>query len=109
MDTALKDLLAALPRSRKRATSCLFLSCLLGITEREVRDQIKTLREDFHIPVMALPVRMGVWLSDDPDEVKKLIACQTSRARSIEKSIRSLERVLADMSYSGSLFDERVA
>ncbi len=83
----------ALPRSRDEATSMRALAHTLGIDERIVRDQIKDMRELYHIAVIALPTRNGVWLTDDPKELDHLIACQTSRARSLEESARKLQSI----------------
>lgn len=93
-----------LPRTRLEATTMKALASLLDRDERIIRDEIKTLREDYHIPVMALPTRNGVWITDDPIEVDILICLQTSRARSIERSVKVLQQVRDAMSYSPALF-----
>jgi len=100
----LAALYCAIPRSREQATSMLALAQLLGCFEREIREQIKELRETYGLPVMALPTRNGVWVTDDPADLDALIACQTSRARSIEESIRALKRVRDQMTYKPALF-----
>lgn len=100
----LADLCRAVPRSRAKATSIPALARLLDRDQRTIREQIKELREDYHIPVMAIPTRNGVWITDDPLELEVLIALQTSRARSIERSVRVLQQVADNLSYSPSLF-----
>ena len=100
----LQDLYRALPCSRKQATSISALALRLERDERIIREQIKDLRELYRVPVIALPTRNGVWLTNDPAELEHLIACQTSRARSIERSVRVLRQVRDSMSYSSSLF-----
>lgn len=97
------DLYAAIPKSRNKATNIRDLAALLGHDEREVRDCIKDLREIYHKPVVCLPTRNGVWVAQTPEEVDLEIACQTSRARSIERSVQVLIQVQAAMAYTGKL------
>jgi hypothetical protein len=97
-------LLHALPREREYGTSVKALAAMLGTTDRAVRQGIKDLREHHGVPVICLPTTNGVWITDDPAEVDALIACQVSRARSIEQSVRALRQVRDTLAYRPALF-----
>jgi hypothetical protein len=91
----LYTLLRALPRSEAEATSVAFLERAVGRNERAIRDDIKVLREVYGYGVVCLPTRRGVWLSDDPADLDKEIACQQSRLDSLSRSIARLKHVRA--------------
>jgi hypothetical protein len=104
MTLNLETLRRALPKSREEATSVRALAYLLDRPEREIRQGIKDLREKYNAAVITLPTKNGVWLSDDPAELDALIACQVSRARSIEESIRALRRLRDREAFKPALF-----
>ncbi len=98
------ELRRAIPRSRKEATSMSVLAARLDRDEREVRDMVKDLRELYEVPVVALPTRNGVWITDDPAELDGLIRCQQSRLDSLSHSIARLKRVRDRLTYAEALF-----
>ena len=97
-------LLLALPRDRAHATSIGALAARLGRDERSIRQDIKFLREHYHQPIIALPIKHGVWLAQSPAELDSLIACQQSRLNSLSRSISRLKRLRDQMQYSPALF-----
>ncbi len=111
MDATLRLLLSVIPRSKATGTTMKKLGARIGVTDdHELREMVKTLREDYGHFIVAFPTRGGVWITDDPDVWREWIAIQTSRARELEHSIRVATRMLPGLDYTGTLFDvEQVA
>ncbi len=94
----------ALPRTRETATSISALAALLERPDREIRDQIKDLNEFYRLGVIVLPIRNGVWLAESPEQIDRMISCQVSRARSIERSVKVLRQLRDAMAFEPALF-----
>lgn len=100
------ELICALPKTRRSATSIGELAVRLGRDERSIREDIKVLRESCNVPVIALPTKRGVWIAESPEELDAVIACQQSRLDSLSRSISRLKRTRDAMTYSPTLFGQ---
>lgn len=99
-----RQLLNLIPRGRRRATSMGELADRLGCSDREVRQLIEELVNDFHVEIVTLPVRRGVFVAETPQEIDLAEAHLRSKTMALLRRRRALRLCRERLAYSPTLF-----
>jgi malonyl CoA-acyl carrier protein transacylase len=82
---------------RRAAIRAKAMAAMLGITEREVRDVVKTLIEEHHVPIASsVEAPYGFFMPATPEEVEAYANSLKSRIRSIATRLHAFEASTAD-------------
>lgn len=93
-------ILEYIPRGHDNGVSLQKLSTLTGLNERWVRREIEKSNLDITTPpIVNLMDGAGYFIptAEETDSIKRYIISEKSRARKLERKIRSLERYLANI------------
>ncbi len=105
MDSAdLAHLERILPRGRANACSVSDLAYDLCASDRYVRDAIKTLIEERHVPIVTGTTGKSVYIAETPEELDEALAHINSRAMSLLKRKRALRLCRESLAWSPQLF-----
>lgn len=99
-------LLSHIPHSRANATSIRALIVATGLSNREVRAEIKLLVRERHIPIVCLPTSPGVFIATTQAEVDAGQRQMRSRAMSLLTTARALRMCGEAIAWSPELFPE---
>ena len=95
-----------IPRGRANACSVADLAYDLCGSDRYVRDLIKTLIEERHVPIVTGTGSKSVFVAETPEELDEALAHINSRAMSLLKRKRALRLCRESLAWRPELFPE---
>lgn len=88
-----------LKEGRENAITRRELIMLTGLTDREIREEIRHISME-EVPVINLGDGEGYFIPEDASDILKYIGQETSRAREIEKKIRTCKAYIKKLEAS---------